>query len=296
MLNFPEFSHIRTERNFSLARHTTYGLGGNAPVAYFPKNSVEFCALYDELKQRNLPFFVLGRGSNLLVSDRGYDGAVVATSSFRTIKREGNEIICSSGATVGDLLNFCKAEGLGGLEYLAGIPATLGGVAYMNGGAGGKFIAENIKSVTIYDGKLRELSLKDCNFGNKHSIMRDINCIILGIRLKTFADSPIIIAERIADRLQARATQPGGKSCGCVFKNPMGESAGKLIDECGLKGARIGGAQVSDRHANFILNRGGTAADVRALIALIQREVYQKRGVRLEEEVIYIGDFNDSNG
>ena len=178
-----------------------------------------------------------------------------------------------------------------GLEYLAGIPATCGGLAFMNGGAAGRYVCGEIIKVKFFDGKLRDISNKSCNFGNKYSIMRDINGLILGAEFKLKPQDKETVRKNIQTRLKGRNALPKGKSCGCVFKNPDGVSAGKIIDDAGLKGLSRGGAFVSGEHGNFIMNTGNSSSDVYALIKEVKRKVFETDGINLEEEVIYIGDF-----
>lgn len=291
-----KIKNIRHSDNFIFSEHTTFGLGGAAKEAYFPKTAEEACILFNYLNDNKIKYVIIGNCSNILVSDGGYDGSVLCTSDLNSLTLNSETLYCEAGVTVGKLLNFCKKKGLSGLEYLAGIPASVGGLIYMNGGAAGSHIRDNIISVTIFDGEMRKLSLNECNFGNKHSIMRDINCIILGADLKIKYTSQDVVSKTIKQKLNERIAQPKGLSCGCVFINPDGLSAGKLIDKCGLKGQKIGGAFISPLHANFIINDGGTAADVRALILKAKKCVFEKTGIDLKEEVIYIGEFNDFNG
>ncbi len=290
-LESSRIDEIRSEKNFNFAKNTFYGLGGSAKIAYYPQTYGETCALFDYLKKSGERFTVLGCGSNILASDKGYDGAVICTSSLKQIKKCGNTLRAGAGVNVSELLRFCEENGAGGLEYLAGIPASVGGLVYMNGASCGKAISENVLSVTIYDGKLRRLCENECNFGNKHSTMRDINCVVLEAELQVYNETSEKIVEKISECLKARKNQPKGRSCGCVFKNPSGVSAGKIIDSCGLKGARFGGAYVSPVHANFIMNDGASASDVYGLISYIKREVRRKTCIDLEEEIVYIGDF-----
>ena len=294
--NAHNFDKISRKENFSLARLTTYGLGGVCNCAYFPKDEYEAHIIFDELQASKENFYVLGRGSDILAADGKLNLSVICTSSLLGLERVGNcTIKVSSGTTVANLLKYCKKEGLSGIEYLAGIPASLGGIACMNAGAAGIYISENILSVDIYDGKKRVLANKYCNFGDKHSIMRDITCIIDSVTLSLFKSTPDKVESNISKYLKARRNQPKGKSCGCVFKNPKGISAGKIIDECGLKGFYFGGAQVSHEHANFIINNGAKSRDVYELIQLVKSEVFKKTGLFLEEEVVYIGEFNETD-
>ncbi len=291
------FKSVKKVSGFNFTKHTTYGCGGNANSAYYPETPEQAAAVYKNLKQRGDRFITLGNGSNVLVADGGFDGEVIATKYLQGTRQSSpDSFMCFAGTTVANILKFCKANGFGGLEYLVGIPATCGGLVYMNGGAAGKYICENIKNVYIYDGEFRVLTNKECQFGNKHSIMRDIDCIILAAEFNFIPKSQKDIETDSAYYLEKRRKHPKGKSCGCVFKNVGGISAGKLIDETGLKGLTIGGAAVSRDHANFILNTGTRSADVYALIKEVKRRVLDKTGILLEEEVVYIGDFNDSFG
>lgn len=285
---------IDREFDFDFSKNTTYGLGGQCKVAYFPKTEEEAINVFEGLKRQNEKFFVLGCGSNILASDKYFDGAVISTSNLKGIYKTNDVISCLSGTTVAELLNFCKKNGLSGLEFLAGIPASVGGLTYMNAGAGGKCVADVLHSCTLYGGKLHNFSNKSCNFSYKYSTMRDINGIILSCSFKIEQSSPQLVADNISKYISARLSQPKGKSCGCVFKNPKGLSAGYLIEYCGLKGFAYGGARVSREHANFIINEAASALDVFKLIKFIKKTVLEITGVALEEEVVYIGDFNDT--
>lgn len=282
--------------NFNFSKNTTYGLGGLCKVAYCPKTEEEAIRVFDTLNAYNQKYFVLGCGSNILASDKFFDGAIISTSKLKGIYRMKDGIACLSGTTVPELLNYCRENGLSGLEFLAGIPASVGGLAYMNAGAGGRCIADVLQSCTLYDGKLRNISNKLCNFSYKYSTMRDINGVILSCSFKLEPQPPQHVSENINKYISARLAQPKGKSCGCVFKNPEGFSAGKLIEFCGLKGFAFGGAYVSREHANFIINNRAIASDVYKLIKFVKKTVLEITGVALEEEVVYIGDFNDSFG
>ncbi|MDE7167687.1 MAG: UDP-N-acetylmuramate dehydrogenase [Clostridia bacterium] len=284
---------VKSEPNFDFSKHTTYGLGGRAKTAYFPQNEDEAVAVYKYLKISGEKFVILGKGSNLLVSDKYYDGSVICTKYLQGIEIEGNCLKILSGTTVQQLLSFCVKNGITGFEYLAAIPASIGGLTVMNGGTSDRRIASNILTVKVFDGKMREFSNKNCNFGNKHSTMSDINALVLAVYAGFEREKPEIVETNINYYLNKRKLQPKGKSCGCVFKNPEGFSAGKIIDDLGLKGMRIGGAEVSREHANFIINNGGSSADVYALIKAVKKTVYETTGINLEEEVIYIGEFND---
>lgn len=286
---------VKKTEDFSFSENTTYGLGGAARIAYFPESIKQATAVFDYLTDSGQKFITLGNGSNVLASDSGFDGAVIVTKKLAGICRTGeNKLFCRAGTSVSKLLNYCALNGFGGLEYLTGIPATVGGLVYMNGGAGGKYVESNIVKVKFYDGKMHVFSNKNCRFGNKHSTMQDVKCLILGAELAFVPESGEEIKRKISAYAARRCFHPKGKSCGCVFKNPDGLSAGKLIDEAGLKGLSIGGAFVSREHANFVINRGGSSDDVYRLIREVRRRVFETAGVLLDDEVVYIGDFNDT--
>lgn len=289
-MQFP--SNIEIKENFQFKKYTTYGLGGGAKIAFFPKSESECAEIYDFVQENYSRYVILGNGSNVLASSAFFDGAIISTRQFDKINKVDNVLYCESGVTVKRLLDYCIEEGLSGIEYLAGIPASIGGLAYMNAGTFNKHISENIINVRLYDGKYIDLLNKNCNFGNKYSIMRDINTLILNIGLKLAQSDSKKVQANIEHYLNLRKTQPKGKSCGCIFKNPQGFSAGKLIDDCGLKGFSIGGAKVSLNHANFIINDGATPEEVYSLISVIKSKVYNHFSILLEEEVIYIGEFN----
>lgn len=287
---------IKKEYNFDFSKNTTYGLGGKADVAYFPETEEEAIIVFDYVKKNFDKFAVLGNGSNVLVSDGFFCGAVISTKFLNKISVKGNVLSCQSGVNVSNLISFCIINGISGLEYLNGIPASVGGLALMNGGIHCRHVAEDIKGVRLFDGKLTDLTNIECNFGNKHSTMRDINCLILSVDFRFTPTDRMYVEAKARYFRELRKGQPKGKSCGCVFKNPDGLSAGKLIDFAGLKGFRIGGAYISKEHANFILNEGNRSSDVYNLISEVKRRVYEKFGVKLDEEVVYIGEFNDING
>lgn len=284
------------DASFCFSKNTTYGLGGKADYCYYPQNIPQAVAVYEYLSRNNIEFVTLGNGSNILASDNNYHGAVVCTRKMKGIIRlNGTTLCCLSGTTTSDIINYCLKHNLTGLEFLYGIPATVGGLVYMNGGAGGKYLNSNVISVKVYNGKIINLSNKNCDFSYKHSTMRDMNCPVLSVFLTVASEKSEIIKENLNNFKQLRNRLPKGKSCGCVFKNPVGFSAGKLIDGAQLKGLKIGGAYVSPVHANFIINDNACADDVVRLIEIIKRKVFEKYGVILEEEVVYIGEFNDFN-
>ena len=285
---------IYSEVDFDFSKHTTYGLGGLCKIAYFPKTEQEAVEIFYTLKERSEKYVILGNGSNILASDRYFEGSVICTSKLKGIQREDDKLTVLSGTTVGELLKYCLKNGLTGLEFLAGIPASVGGLCFMNAGAGGKYVSDVLINCSLYDGKLRIFSNKLCKFGYKYSTMRDINCLILSCSLKVRQSTQHDVKKNIDRFIAARRFHPKGRSCGCIFKNSQGLSAGKLIDDCGLKGLSVGGASVSCDHANFIINNGAKSDEVYSLIKLVKQKVYEISGICLDEEVVYIGDFNDT--
>ena len=290
------FTGVPKKYDFSFSLNTTYGCGGTAKVALFPRSETEGTAIFSFLLNSGENFCILGCGSNVLAQDGRFEGYVLSTANMKGITvpehcRDDVVLNVASGVKVSELLSFCKNEGLTGLEYLAGIPASVGGLVFMNGGAGGKYIADNVVSVRVASPELKELSAEDCEFTYKHSTMRDIKCLILSVKLRTRRSEPRIVATNILKRLEDRRSLPAGRSCGCVFENYCGVSAGKIIENAGLKGVRIGGAYVSPSHANFILNCGRSSSDVYSLIQFVKNEVYKKFGITLKEEVCFIGEF-----
>ncbi len=281
------FEQIYTERPFDFTKHSTIGCGGFAKVAYYPKNEEETLFLLSALKDG---WVALGNLSNVLPSDEGLDKMVICTKRLTEIRSTADGVFVSAGVTSGALLRYMKQNGFGGAEFLVGIPCTLGGILHMNGGAGGKYIAEIVKNVRIIrGGKAMDLPVEECAYSYKNSAFMRTDDFILGGVLHLKKTDRESVEREIRRWLDKRAHLPKGKSMGCVFKNPQGVFAGELIEKTGLKGFRIGGAKVSEQHANFIINdKNATAEEIRALISLVKNAVYAQYGVRLEEEIKYV--------
>lgn len=276
---------------FSFREHTTVGIGGTSPLALVPNSAEQLVSALRVLENEEVPFVLLGNGSNVLVSDAGFGGVVVLTKRVDHVEVRGDRVIAACGAPLAKVLRVAAKHGLGGIAFLAGIPATVGGAVFMNAGAGGKYIAERLESVTAYRRGTERLPACACDFAYKHSVFMQSGGAILGAEFRLFPMSAQAAEDEIAGALAARTSLPCGRSMGCVFKNPPGLSAGELIDRAGLKGAQCGGAFVSDRHANFIINGGGASSrDVALLIGRIREQVYRRFGVRLEEEIRMIGE------
>ena len=280
-------------RSLLLSRLTTLRVGGAADVCS-PRTIDEVRLVLEWCAETATPWRVLGRGSNLLVSDDGVPGIVIHTRALDTLRfGDDGEVVAGAGLGTSVLLGRARDHGLGGLECLVGYPATAGGAARMN--AGGKWgsTGDVIEKVRVIGpgGLVRELTAAECRFGYRKSALASYVVAEVVFRL------PPVDVEDYRRRIKAildekSAVQPlTQKSAGCVFKNPAGHSAGKLVDECGMKGLRVGGAQVSPIHGNFIVNAGNaTAIEVHELIDRVREGVERRSGVRLELEVEIWGE------
>ncbi len=282
-------------RDEPLAPHTTLRVGGPVDVYVEPGSEADLAAVVKFLRARGTPFFVIGRGSNLLVRDGGYRGAAIclAHPDFSRVEISDDRLRCGAGAKLKAVAIEARRGGLSGMEFLEGIPGSVGGALRMNAGAMGGTTYDVVESVRLmdFDGNVHELApaemavaYRGCDTLKDH--------IALEAVFKGRADSPESISQRMSAFSQKRwASQPAAPSAGCMFKNPPSIPAGKLIDELGLKGERVGGAAVSPEHGNFIVNDGrATARDVLELIARLQARAKAERGVELKTEVEIIGE------
>ncbi len=288
-----EFVDVQREK--PLAEMTSFGVGGPARVVVQPIDSEEMRAVFDYLWETQLPYFIIGNGTNLLVSDRGFDGVVIAASYDlgQIVHKGGNRWVWGAGVSLWRGINRAAGRGFGGLEPLAGIPGSVGGAVVMNAGAYGKSFFDVVRSVELLlpgEGYV-SLSPEQLEPDYRGAKIPE-GALVSAVELELDPKNPAEIKGEITEYISRRArTQPiNEKSAGCVFRNPPGLHAGKLIDEAGLKGYSIGGAQVSPVHANFIVNRGGaTAEDIVALIRLVRQTVKEKFGVELELEIKTLG-------
>ena len=286
---------IDWEENCPLSRHSTFRIGGAADIALFPKSSEQLCGALALLREREIPTLVIGRGSNVVFADDGYRGAVVFTEQCRKIKIKNDVVYADAGVLLSTLASTVRDESLSGLEFAFGIPGTLGGAIYMNAGAYGGSMSDVCISSEYYDfetGNKGCLIYGEQDFGYRKSIYQSHpERIILGATLKLKKGMRKVITEEMRTYLEKRrTTQPLElPNAGSVFKRPEGHFAGKLIEDCGLKGLTVGGAQVSQKHAGFIVNVGGaTCKDVKHLVGQIQATVLQKTGVELECEIKFL--------
>lgn len=281
-----------------MKNHTSLAIGGPADVLVSPADPVSLKNIVLMSRGKNIPVLPFGGGTNILVSDSGIDGVVINLKSFRMIqvvREQGNdiELFVEAGAHLQMLVNISKEKGYAGIEGLTGIPGTFGGAICGNAGSYGCEIKDVIQSVVIMssDGKLDRFSAGDLGFRYRSSNIKPTD-IVLNANILLHKDDKDAVAGRIQSYLaEKRKTQPiSDRSAGCVFKNPEGISAGKLIDEAGCKGMKIGGVEVSSVHANFFVNSGnGTAADYMGLMQEVSLIVERKYGVVLEPEIRVIG-------
>ncbi len=275
-----------------MSAHTSFRIGG--PADWFVTATAEQLAdIYVFCRKESLPIMLIGNGSNLLVSDEGIEGVVLqlqpATPQF-----DGKRLIAPAGLSLGKLCVAACEQGLSGLEFAYGIPGTVGGGVYMNAGAYGGELKDVIRSVTVLlpNGEVTTLDATEMRFGYRHSRCMEEPLTVLSAELELEKDDPATIRSRMDDYLSRRRNKqpleyPSG---GSFFKRPVGHFAGALIEQCGLKGFTVGGAQVSEKHAGFVINRDrATCADVMALCRQVQQKVWETYGVQLEREVQQIG-------
>ncbi len=280
--------------NEPMSKHTTFKIGGNADVFVTPRDESELLFAVSAAKSAGLPYYVTGNGSDLLVSDKGIEGAVICLEKMRGISLSENTAEVSAGQSMMSLCSSLQKAGLGGLEFAYGIPGTVGGAVYMNAGAYGGEIKDVIVSARYLDksGEVKEIGRDEMRFGYRKSVFQENGGIILSATFSLNNDDPESILERMNDYYSRRtAKQPlDYPSAGSVFRRPEGNFAGTLIEKSGLKGASVGGAAVSVKHAGFIVNTGGaTSEDVKELIEIIKQKVSADSGVDLQTEVIFIG-------
>jgi UDP-N-acetylmuramate dehydrogenase len=280
-----------------MSRYTTFRVGGPAEALCVIRDLKGLQRMVPYLEKEKIPFLVVGRGSNILVRDDGFRGvAIILREKLADVEPNGKSeqiVLAGAGLALFELLNYCKEKGLGGLEFLAGIPGTTGGAVAMNAGAWGCEIGSRVQQVQIVTskGELETLGKSRLKF-NYRAFSLPKNSIITGVKFELNRESPGAVSGKLTEYLKKRQeTQPSGyPSGGSVFKNPPQDYAGRLIEKMGLKGKKVGGAMISPKHANFIVNTGGArAADILALMDLAQKKVKEKTGVELEPEIKVIG-------
>lgn len=280
-----------------MASHTTFRIGGPADYYVMPNTPEEIAAVIRLCREENYPYFILGNGSNLLVGDRGYRGVVIQLyKNFDGISIEGTKITAKAGAMLIRVAKEAGKAGLTGLEFASGIPGTIGGAMVMNAGAYGGEMKDVVTSVTILTktGEVKSLSAEEMKFRYRGSVIEEEGYIVLECTMELQPGDPETIKERMDELAVLRKTKQPIEfpSAGSTFKRPEGYFAGKLIMDAGLRGYRVGGAQVSEKHCGFVINAGGaTAAEVMQLMQDVSDLVQAQFGVRLEPEVKRIGEF-----
>ena len=281
----------------AMSRHTTFKIGGPADYFLMPDNGTDVGRIVKICKESAIPYFILGNGSNLLVGDGGYRGAVIQIyKNMSAVTVEGTEITVQAGALLSSVAAAAKNAALTGFEFAGGIPGTMGGAVVMNAGAYGGEMKDVLTEVTVMDeeGEIITLPADKLELGYRTSIIKTAGYIVLEAKLQLKKGNPEVIRETMKDLTIRRTTKQPLEypSAGSTFKRPEGYFAGKLIMDSGLAGYQVGGAQVSEKHCGFVINAGGaTARDVRTLMDNVRDIVYKKYGVTLEPEVKFLGDF-----
>lgn len=281
----------------AMSRHTTFKIGGPADYFLMPDKDTDVGRIVKICKESAIPYFILGNGSNLLVGDGGYRGAVIQIyKSMSAVTVEGTEITVQAGALLSSVAAAAKNAALTGFEFAGGIPGTMGGAVVMNAGAYGGEMKDVLTEVTVMDeeGEIVTLPADKLELGYRTSIIKTAGYIVLEAKLQLKEGNPEVIRETMKDLTIRRTTKQPLEypSAGSTFKRPEGYFAGKLIMDSGLAGYQVGGAQVSEKHCGFVINAGGaTARDVRTLMDNVRDIVYKKYGVTLEPEVKFLGDF-----
>ena len=292
--SFLQDNEIQFLQDESLKKHITFKVGGEAKFVAMPQTKHQAANLIKFLKENNIKYYIIGRGSNVIFRDEGFDGVIIKTSNMQNIEFIGEDkVYADSGVVLNVLCKTLQEKSLAGLEFCYGIPGNVGGGLFMNCGAYGGEISSAVCEVEYIDenGNFQKIDVKDCQFSYRHSIFQNNDWFITGCTFKLTKGDKTQILSFMEDIMQRRIDkQPLDKpSAGSSFKRPAGYFAAALIDECGLKGYSIGGAQVSEKHAGFIVNTGNaTCNDIVALAEYVEQTVMQKKGVAIEKEMIIV--------
>ena len=287
-------SDIVSFPNEPMKNHTTFHIGGNADCFCEVKTVNALKKILTLCKENNIPCFIIGLGSNLLVSDNGFKGIVIKLGgTFTEMYVQDNKISCGAGASLASACVLARKNSLSGLEFAWGIPGSVGGATYMNAGAYDGEMKDVISEVTFMDsfGNIKTYQKNELDFGYRHSVFTDTQNIILNVTFTLKPEQQVIINDRMQELMDKRKSkQPiNHYSAGSVFKRPEGFYAAALIEECGLKGFSVGGAEVSTKHSGFIVNdHNATAEDVRQLVEYIKKVVLEKKGVELCCEIKFV--------
>ena len=289
------FNRVKIEE--PMKAHTQMKVGGPADLYYEARSVEEIVEAVKTAIEEKVSYLILGNGANVLVSDRGIRGLVIGNKADNLKFLNHGFVEAESGVDNTSLIKAAKDRNLLGTERLLKVPGTVGGAVYMNAGDTGRknFFGDLVVSVAVIDkeGNVKKLSQEECKFGYRSSRFQESGEVILKTKIQLKEVSREEIEDAAKDILIRKMHHPAGATIGSTFKNPDDGYAGKLIEECGLKGKRIGGAKISEKHANFIINEGNaTAADVKSLIDLMKGKVKEKNNIELQEEVRYLGDWD----
>jgi UDP-N-acetylmuramate dehydrogenase len=282
----------RIAENEPMSLHTNWRIGGPARAMYWPRDLETCSRVLQKCRQNQIKTYFLGNGSNLLVSDQGLDGLVINTRELQQVSWQEDQVQAGSGVSLALLASQASRRGLQGMAFAIGIPGTVGGAVLMNAGAYGSAMSDIVTSVVALDesGEMHFLSAADLHYSYRHSYLQEKGWLIGQVNLTFQRGDQASIESQMNEYLQSRKEKqpleyPNG---GSVFKNPTGQGAGRLIEAAGLKGLRVGDAQISLKHANFIVNLGeATAQDVLTLIKTVKETMQEKSGVQLDTEVVY---------
>ena len=295
LYDFSKDLGCKASKNERLSDHISFKVGGPCPLLIEPKNENQLRDILKEIKKENVPFAILGNGTNVLVLDEGIDKVIVKIGDEMTkLSLEGDEIIsCSAGTKVVTLCKFALENSLSGLEFAYGIPGTCGGAVFMNAGAYGGEVKDVLSEITYLtpDSELKTMSAEEAELSYRHSVFKENGCIVVSAKFKLKKAPEEEIKNAMTDFLSRRKDKQPLEypSAGSTFKRPEGYYAGALIEQCGLKGKTVGGAQISEKHAGFLINKNNaTAKDITDLITLTQETVKKETGVTLEPEVIIL--------
>ena len=285
-----------TFQNVDLSKYTTFHTGGKCKYLLKIATLEGFIKTILYIKSQNLPYFILGAGSNVLVSDKGYDGIIIIlVGDLARMEMQGDILECGAGSRIAAVYAYARDRGLSGIEEGAGIPASIGGATYMNAQAYGFQMAQIVDYVVAYyDGRIKYFTNEECGFGYRKSIFMESGAIILRVGLKLSKLDKDIIQSKYTETISKRKqSQPlEYYSAGCVFKNIPGCITSKMLDDMGAKGMRVGGAMVSTKHANFIINYDhATSLDIFNLILQVKKQFLDTYGINLEMEIKLLGDF-----
>ncbi|MDK2937791.1 MAG: UDP-N-acetylmuramate dehydrogenase [Eubacteriaceae bacterium] len=275
--------------------HTSFKVGGPADLLLIPESRDQLLAVLKILKGINHPVFIIGNGSNLLVKDKGFRGIMIKTTGLKKVEVVGETLIAEPGISLKELADVALSAGLTGLEFASGIPGSLGGAATMNAGAYDGEMKHCIKSLEVLteDGSIKSIPLEDCQFGYRQSVLQKNKWVLLAVTIGLSHGNQSAIRDKMEDLNSRRSDKQPLEypSAGSTFRRPEGYYAGQLVQDAGFKGYRLGGAQVSEKHSGFVINKdNATAADILNLIAAIQNGVKEQFGVELKTEVIVIGE------